>query len=279
MFLPGLNASLRRLAGPWWLALLSILAWLVVSGIVLRLTSAAAATLLLAAVFLLGASEEFLGRARRGFPARRRLTGHALAAELALVLVLVLARVRGQLSPAAEVLCLLLPVIAVAVVGGLIPAVIEAVAGSLLIRFLVTPQPGRLAMAGAVGVAILGVLVGLAVVVGLLTEDVTRHIRQAARAAEARRLMAEADLMRTTLLTAVSQELRPPLASADAAVNCLRRPGAQLTAEHYDQLLATIEDSLGRLSRVAAGLLESSQQEACGAEGDASAALVRDPAG
>jgi K+-sensing histidine kinase KdpD len=166
------------------LAVLSGLAWLVMSGIVLRLTGAAAAILLLAAVFLLSAADEVLGRARRGFPARRKLTGHALAAELALFLTLVLASLRGHLSPAAEVLCLLLPVIAVAVGGGLIPAVIEAVAGSLLFRFLVMSQPGKPVMAGAIGVAILGVLVGLAVVVSLLAEGVTRHIRQAAWAAE-----------------------------------------------------------------------------------------------
>lgn len=161
--------------------------------------------------------------ARRGFPARRTLAGHALAAALALLIALVLARLRGQLSPAAEVLCLLLAVIAVALAGGLIPAVIEAVAGSLLLRFLVT-APGKPALAGASGVTVLGILVGAAVVVSLLTEDATRHIRQAARAAKADRLMTEADRMRTALLTAISQELRPPLASADAALSCLRCP-------------------------------------------------------
>ena len=59
-------------------------------------------------------------------------------------------------------------------------------------------------------------------------------------------------------------------------MSCLRRPGVQLTAEHHDQLLATIEESLGRLSRVAASLLDMSQQEACGTDGDAAAALTRD---
>ena len=239
----------------WWLALLSNSAWLVLSGIVLWLTGATAAVVLLASVFLLGTAEEFLGRARRGWPAPRNLTGHALAAELALLLGLVLARWGGQLSPAADMLGLLLAVIAVALVGGLIPAVAEAVAGSLLLHFLVTPQPGKPAMAGASGAAMLGLLVGLAVVVGLLAEYATRSIRQATRAAKAARLMADADRIRTALLTAVSHDLRPPLTSADAAVSCLRRPGIQLTAERHDQLLATVEASLDRLARVAASLL------------------------
>jgi hypothetical protein len=167
---------------------------------------------------MLGAAEEFLGRARRGWPAPCKLTGHALAAELALLLGLVLARWGGQLSPAADMLGLLLAVIAVALVGGLIPAVAEAVAVSLLLHFLVTPQPGRPAMAGASGAAVLGVLVGLAVVVSLLAEYATRSIRQATRAAKAARLTADADRIRTALLTAVSHDLRRPIVSADAAV-------------------------------------------------------------
>jgi hypothetical protein len=79
-------------------------------------------------------------------------------------------------------------------------------------------------MAGASGVAAFGVLVDPAVVVRLLTEDATRHILQVALAAEADRLMAEAGPMRTALLTAVNQELRPSPGSADAAVSGLRSP-------------------------------------------------------
>jgi two-component system sensor histidine kinase KdpD len=132
-------------------------------------------------------------------------------------------------------------------------------------------------MAGASGVAAFGVLVGLAVVVRLLTEDATRHILQVALAAEADRLMAEAGPMRTALLTAVNQELRPSPASADAAVSCLRSPGVQLTAEHHDQLLATVEESLDQLARVAASLLDMSRQQAHGVDGYACSGLVRDP--
>jgi two-component system sensor histidine kinase KdpD len=216
---------------------------------------------LLASVFMLCTAEELLGRAGRCWPAPRNLTGHALAAELALLLGLVLARWGGQLSPAADMLCLLLAVIAVALVGGLIPAVAEAVAGSLLLHFLVTPQSGKPALAGGSGAAMLGLLVSLAVVVGLLAEHTTRYIRQAKRAAEAARLMAEADRIRTALVTAVSHDLRPPLTSAAAAVSCLRRPGIQLTAERHDQLLATVEASLDPLARAAASLLDMSQQQ------------------
>jgi len=210
----------RRLAGSWWLGLLSSLAWLILSGIVVRLTTATAGMVLLAAVFLLSASDQFLDRARCGFPLERKLAGHAAAAALALPLTLVLADLRDRLSPAADVLAFLLAVIAVALAGGLIPAVIEAVAGALLLHALVAPQPGRSAIAGVSDAAVLGVLVALAVVVGVLTEEAVRRGRQAALAAEAARLAAE------------------------AAVNCLRSPSVRLTAAHHDELRATVEESL-----------------------------------
>ena len=100
--------------------------------------------------------------------------------------------------------------------------------------------------------------------VSLLAEYATRSIRQATRAAKAARLTADADRIRTALLTAVSHDLRRPIVSADAAVSCLRRPGIQLTAERHDQLLATVEASLDQLARVTASLLDISQRQAHG---------------
>jgi two-component system, OmpR family, sensor histidine kinase KdpD len=251
---PRTRAVPRRTAGSWCLVLLSSLAWLILSGIVRQLTDPAAAMILLVAVFLLGASDQVLERARCSFPPRRKLDGHALAAALALLLTVVLAVLHGRLSPGADALAFLLAVIAVALAGGLIPAVIEAVAGSLLLRSLVTLQPGKSAIAGVSDAAVPGVLVGLAVVVGLLAEGAARRTWQAARAAEAARLLAEADLMRTALLAAASQDLRSPLASAKAALSCLRSSDVQLVAGDTDELLAAVEESLGRLARLAVSL-------------------------
>jgi ABC-type dipeptide/oligopeptide/nickel transport system permease component len=88
---PGTRGAPRRLVGPWWLAVLSSLAWLVLAAIVLRLGSATAALVLLAAVFLLSVSDEFLSRARCGLSPQRKLAGHAQAAALALLLTVLLA--------------------------------------------------------------------------------------------------------------------------------------------------------------------------------------------
>ena len=72
----------------------------------------------------------------------------------------------------------------------------------------------------------------------------------------------EADRMRELLLAAVSHDLRSPLAAARAAVSCLRARDLQLTAADQDELLASAEESLDRLSRLAASLLDMTRLQA-----------------
>jgi two-component system, OmpR family, sensor histidine kinase KdpD len=68
--------------------------------------------------------------------------------------------------------------------------------------------------------------------------------------------------MRAALLAAVGHDLRSPLAAATAAVSCLRSPDLQLTAADQDELLATAEESLDLLSRLAATLLDVTRLQA-----------------
>jgi two-component system sensor histidine kinase KdpD len=79
--------------------------------------------------------------------------------------------------------------------------------------------------------------------------------RQAARATEA-------DRGRAALLTAVSHDLRAPLAAAKAAVSGLRSGHARLTATDREELLATAEESLDQLARLADSLLDVSRLQA-----------------
>src|ERR1700761_1853306 len=98
-----------------------------------------------------------------------------------------------------------------------------------------------------------------AAVASFLAHRVAGRSEQDARAAAAAGAagpLAEADRMRAALLAAVSHDLRSPLAAAAAAVNCLRLPYLQLTAADQDELLATADESLGLLSRLAATLLD-----------------------
>jgi two-component system sensor histidine kinase KdpD len=88
-----------------------------------------------------------------------------------------------------------------------------------------------------------------------------RQQRLAEEAATARPL-AEADRMRTALLAAVSHDLRTPLASAKAAVTSLRSAEVEFDPADRDELLATAEESLDRLSRLVANLLDMSRLQA-----------------
>lgn len=80
--------------------------------------------------------------------------------------------------------------------------------------------------------------------------------------AEAARPIAEADRMRTALLTAVSHDLRTPLASAKAAVTSLRSADVQWAEEDRDELLATADESLDRLTHLVGNLLDMSRLQA-----------------
>ena len=80
--------------------------------------------------------------------------------------------------------------------------------------------------------------------------------------AEAARPIAAADRMRTALLTAVSHDLRTPLASAKAAVTSLRSQDIRWTDEDRDELLATADESLDRLARLVNNLLDMSRLQA-----------------
>ena len=80
--------------------------------------------------------------------------------------------------------------------------------------------------------------------------------------AEAARPIAEADRMRTALLAAVSHDLRTPLASAKAAVTSLRSADVQWDEQDRDELLATADESLDRLTHLVDNLLDMSRLQA-----------------
>ncbi|MEU9342448.1 ATP-binding protein [Streptomyces sp. NPDC048278] len=71
-----------------------------------------------------------------------------------------------------------------------------------------------------------------------------------------------ADRMRTALLRAVGHDLRTPLAAGWAAVTSLRSREVEFSPEDRDELLATAEESMARLSRLVDNLLDLSRLEA-----------------
>ncbi|GAB2849063.1 DUF4118 domain-containing protein [Microbacterium insulae] len=74
--------------------------------------------------------------------------------------------------------------------------------------------------------------------------------------------LAETDQVRSALLSAVSHDLRRPLAAAVAAIGGIRAAGPGLSAADRDELLATADESLTTLSALVTDLLDVSRVQA-----------------
>jgi two-component system sensor histidine kinase KdpD len=86
--------------------------------------------------------------------------------------------------------------------------------------------------------------------------------RRLAREAASAQTLAAADNMRTALLTAVSHDLRTPLAAAKASISTLRDPELFVSAADRAELLEAAEESLDRLTRLVENLLDMSRLQA-----------------
>jgi two-component system, OmpR family, sensor histidine kinase KdpD len=83
-----------------------------------------------------------------------------------------------------------------------------------------------------------------------------RELADEASKAEA---IEQADELRRSLLSAVSHDLRTPLAAAKAAVSSLRSEDIGFSPEDTAELLATIEESIDQLTALVGNLLDSSR--------------------
>ncbi|MFK4812500.1 ATP-binding protein [Devosia sp. ZW T5_3] len=88
--------------------------------------------------------------------------------------------------------------------------------------------------------------------------DRARLTRESARASVAR----ESEKVQSALLSSLSHDLRTPLASITGAVTSLRQLGDKMPAESRADLLLSIEEEAGRLSRFVANLFDMTRIEA-----------------
>ncbi len=133
-----------------------------------------------------------LPRTQGGLPLRRKLAGYVLAAALAPLLTLCLAALRHQINLTSDVLLFLVAVIAVALVGGFLPAVVAALVGSVLLNYYFTPPIHLFTISEANNVLALIIFVAVAIVVSSVVDSAARRSKQAARAS------AESELLVTT---------------------------------------------------------------------------------
>jgi two-component system, OmpR family, sensor histidine kinase KdpD len=329
-----------------------------------------------------GSRWTLLPRYRGGITPRRQVAGYVLAAVLAPLMTIALTPLRSGINLTSDVLLYLVAVIAVAVTGGFVPALLEAIAASLLLNYYFTQPIHQWTIAEANNWLALGVFVAVGLVVSWVVDTTARRTKQAVRAnaeselmvttagsilrgqgtvdavlertreafgmrsvallecrsgegsgtrgpaaewaviasvgddpvtrpddadvnvpisdrlslalagrplaagdrrvlgafaayaavaldqqrlaaeAEAAKPIAAADRMRTALLAAVSHDLRTPLASAKAAVTSLRSPDVRWDVRDVDELLATADESLDRLTHLVENLLDMSRLQA-----------------
>ena len=98
-------------------------------------------------------------------------------------------------------------------------------------------------------------------VLGAVARQAAGLVRQRTLTEEAGRAeaLAKADELRRSLLSAVSHDLRTPLAAAKAAVSSLRSDDVGFSAEDTAELLATVEESVDQLTALVGNLLDSSR--------------------
>jgi two-component system, OmpR family, sensor histidine kinase KdpD len=133
-----------------------------------------------------------LPKVRGGLNRRRQLAGYALAVALLPLLTLALTTVRGGINLTSDMLVFLAAVIAVALVGGFIPALLAAVAGSLLLNYYFTPPIYKFTIAQGNNALALAIFVIVGLVVSSVVDTAARRTNQAARAG------AESELLVTT---------------------------------------------------------------------------------
>ncbi len=144
-------------------------------------------------------THSYVGRGRAlprfrggGLNRQRQLAGFALTVGLMPLITLALANLRGTLNLTSEMLVFLAGVIAVALVGGFIPALLAAVAGSLLLNYYFTPPIYQWTIAQANNVVALLIFVAAGLVVSSVVDRAARRTKQAARSG------AESELLATT---------------------------------------------------------------------------------
>jgi two-component system sensor histidine kinase KdpD len=139
-----------------------------------------------------GSRWRLLPRYRGGITTRRQIAGYILAVALAPLGTLVLASDRTGINLTSDTLAFLVAVIAVALTGGFLPAVIAAIIASLLLNYYFTPPIHSWTISQANNALALGVFIAVGLVTSWVVDTTARKSNQAARA------NAESELLRTT---------------------------------------------------------------------------------
>lgn len=194
-----------------------------------------------------------------GLPPRRQLLG-ALCAVVSLpLLTAVLVPLRDDLAVESALLLYLLAVVATAAIGGVWPAIVSVVVAIGLVNWWFTPPYNTLTIAEGAHALALAVFLVVAVVVALYVTIADRQANESASARAEAAALERGNELRTALLSAVSHDLRTPLASIKASVSSLRAGDVTWSDDETAEFLAAIEDDTDRLNQLIGNLLDMSR--------------------
>ena len=205
------------------------------------------------------------------------------------VVVAALLPFRSELNRAGPALLLVVPVVAAALFGGRVAAVVTAIASALALNLAFIPPFWTLKVTAIEDVIALVVFLVVAAVIGTLVADAAdrrraaeqrsreleelyarvealaderaRLAEEAAREAARLEVFEKVDQQRSALMSSVSHDLRTPLSIIRAAASDLRSE-VDYTPDAQADLLQTIEDEAERLDRLVANVLSMSRIEA-----------------
>ncbi|TDD28732.1 sensor histidine kinase KdpD [Kribbella turkmenica] len=124
-----------------------------------------------------------LPRLRGSLSRRRKVQGFVLAVVLPPLLALLLELGADHLNLTSNVLAFLLGVVVVALVGGLWPALLTAIGGTVVLNYFFTPPTRTFTIADINNALALAIFVLVAAMVSSVVDRAARRTRQAARAA------------------------------------------------------------------------------------------------
>ncbi|MEV0801340.1 DUF4118 domain-containing protein [Kribbella sp. NPDC050281] len=162
-----------------------------------------------------------LPRLRGSLSTRRKVEGFVLAVVLPPLLALLLGFGGDSLNLTSNVLAFLLAVIVVALVGGLWPAMVTAVGGTVVLNYFFTPPTRTFTIAELNNVLALAIFVLVAAMVSSVVDRAARRTRQAARAAaesETLATLAGSVLRGETALPALLERVREAFGMTSACL-------------------------------------------------------------
>lgn len=191
---------------------------------------------------------------------RRRSLGYALAFILPAALTAILIPLQDPMNLGGDAILFMGMTVVVALVGGLMPALIYSLLGSVALHYFFTPPVHTWHIDDPNNVLTLVVFAGVAIGVSSVVDTAARRRRNLDQEAARAAALAETDRLRTALLHAVSHDLRAPLAAAKTSVSAML--GTDLSESDRRSLLAGADRSLDRLTSLISNLLDLSRLQA-----------------